>query len=83
MAIVYDVMVRVDYDYENEYGDGRKAWSAWLGEVTCAKPQSDAFIVQYAVDNIIVPKIQPPDNDMARMVSYKATTYTINEVKSV
>lgn len=83
MAIVYDVMVRVDYDYENEYGDTRKAWSAWVGEITCDKPRRDALIVQYAVDNIIAPKINPPNNDMVRMISSKVTTYTINEVKSV
>jgi hypothetical protein len=81
--IVYDVMVRVDYDYENEYGDGRKAWGAWVGELTSDGKASDIQLATWAAENIVIPKMAPPDNDMVRLVSTSITTYTVNEAKNV
>ncbi len=29
---VYDALVRLEYDYENEYGDSRRGWVTFVGE---------------------------------------------------
>lgn len=29
---VYDALVRLEYDYENEYGDSRRGWVTFMGE---------------------------------------------------
>lgn len=30
--IIYDALVRIEYDYENEYGDTRRGWTSFVGE---------------------------------------------------
>lgn len=76
----FDVVVRVDYEYENEYGDTRSAWAAWSGELTADAGISPYDLAEYAATHIVTPGMKPPNDTIKRVINTKPITYTVSEL---
>ncbi|ASR77436.1 hypothetical protein SEA_PARADIDDLES_208 [Streptomyces phage Paradiddles] len=72
----YDVMVRVEFTWENEYGDERTTWATNIGQYTSNNPDS---LPEYVAAHHI--KFEPPGGENVRRVLFsEITQYTLNEV---
>lgn len=72
----YDTMVRVEFTWENEYGDERTTWATNIGQYTSNDPDS---LPEHIAANDI--HFSPPNGENARRVLFsEITQYTITEV---
>lgn len=73
----YDVIVRVDYTWVNEYGDERKNWVTNIGQYRSTDPDS---LPEWIAANEI--KFDPPGTEkVAQVLFSEISCYTITEVK--
>jgi hypothetical protein len=70
----YDVMVRVAYSYENEYGDTRSSWTVWIGE---CKSRDKKSIAEWVASEVIE---FDPGEKIKRVIHSEISNYTITEV---
>lgn len=73
----YDVMVRVNFSYENMSGDIRNAWATWIGNCKSSDPTT---IPNWIATEII--KFNPGE-PVARIIFSEIASHTIIEVDNV
>jgi hypothetical protein len=78
---IYDALVRIEYEHDNEYGDSRRAWSVFMGEWISDVPLP-AMITKIAAGlEEGVRKRVSPDHRNPR--NFIVTNYTFEEAKNV
>jgi len=71
----YDVMVRVEFTWENEYGDERKTWATNIGQYTSNAPET---LPEWIAANHVT--CDPPGEKVAKVLFSEVSCYTITEV---
>lgn len=77
MTKQYDVMVRVNYSYENEYGDRRDSWAVSVGLVTSENPGTIEEMIDWCASQMEF----NPGEPVKRIIFTEVALYTVNEVK--
>jgi len=73
----YDVMVQVQFTWENEYGDERKTWATNIGTYGSSDPDS---LPEWIASNHIT--CEPPGPEKVKRILFsEISCYTITEVK--
>ena len=75
----YDMVVRVDYDYENEYGDRRSAYTVYAGEASTVTDTPEQ-LAKWLANQL---ELSPPNDDLKRLINRRMTLFTYNEVENV
>lgn len=72
-------MVRVEFIWQNEYGDKRNNWVTHIGNYYHSSTPEK--LAQYVAANHV--SLEPKDEKVAKILSSKICQYTVLEVKSV
>lgn len=79
MEKIYTMMVRVEFTWENEYGDERQNWVTHVGSYYSSAPET---LPNYIASNHVV--LEPENGEkVSRVLFSEVTQHTILEVKSV
>ena len=73
----YDVIVRVNYTYENEYGDKREAYACAAGLAT-TNDHTPEELMEWVATRI---EFNPPNDTIKKLLHTELAMYTYNEVK--
>jgi hypothetical protein len=72
-------MVRVDFVWENEYGDERQTWATNIGQYSSNAPET---LPNWIAANHI--KLEPVNGEVVKKVLFsEISCYTITEVENV
>jgi hypothetical protein len=77
MAVKYNVMFRVDYTYENRYGNTRKGYAANVSQITARRRMSEKELVEYMRDKVDIEPVEP----YRQIIGSEMTLYSYYEVK--
>lgn len=76
---LYTIMVRVEFTWENKYGDRRCNWVTHWGNYYSSNPDG---LAEYVAANHVV--LEPESGEKVKKILYsELSQYTILEVKSV
>lgn len=78
---VYDALVRIEYDYENEYGDSRRGWTSFVGEWRANVPLP--AIINKIASELENSTKQSATPDRKNFKNFVVTNHSISEATDV